>query len=202
MNTARAALRIFALAGVSLSLIGCETVREAAGVVKEPPDEFAVLTKSPLVIPPDFNLRPPKPGASPTNQSSPTESAQAALFAEDPATAAAAMPGSFSAEERVVLANTGGANADHSIRKQIASDAKAMEATDDSFTDMLLFGSPGADKGTALNADAEAQRLQAAKASGQQVASSPTANHPVVPAKPDDSATIGKDSGGWFDGIF
>ena len=201
MNTARAALRIFALAGVALSLIGCETVREAAGVVKEPPDEFAVLTKSPLVIPPDFNLRPPKPGASPTNQSSPTESAQAALFAEDPATAAAAMPGSFSAEERIVLASTRGANADHSIRKQIASDAKAMEATNDSFTDRLLFGSPGSDKGTALDADAETQRLQAAKTSGQQVASSPTANHPV-PAKPEDSATIGKDSGGWFDGIF
>jgi hypothetical protein len=201
MRTARAALCMFALAGVALSLIGCQSIREAAGVVKEPPDEFAVLTKSPLVVPPDFNLRPPKPGASPTNQTSPTESAQAALFAEDPATAAAAMPGNYSAEERVVLANTGGANADHSIRKQIASDAKAMEATDDSFTDRLLFGSPDPDKGTQLNADAEAQRLQAAKAGGQQVASSPTANHPE-PAKPQDSATIGKDSGGWFDGIF
>jgi hypothetical protein len=54
-----------------------------------------------------------------------------------------------------------------------------------------------------LNADAEAQRLQAANASGQQVASSPTANHPApAPAKPADSATISKDSGGWFDGIF
>jgi hypothetical protein len=201
MNTARTALRIFALAGVALSLIGCETVREAAGVVKEPPDEFAVLTKSPLVIPPDFNLRPPKPGASPTNQSSPTESAQAALFADDPATAAAAMPGTFSPEERIVLASTRGANSDHAIRKQIASDAKAMEATNDGFTDTLLFGAPDPDKGTPLNADAEAQRLQAAKANGQQVASSPTAKHPVS-AKPEDSATIGKESGGWFDGIF
>jgi hypothetical protein len=201
MNTARALARFLALAGVALSLIGCETFREAAGVVKEPPDEFAVVTKSPLVVPPDFNLRPPKPGASPTNQTSPTESAQAALYAEDPATAAAAMPGNYSAEERLVLANTGGANADHAIRKKIASDAKAMEATDDSFTDRLVFGSPDPDKGTPLNADAEAQRLQAAKAGGQQVASSPTANH-SAPAKPQDSATIGKDSGGWFDGIF
>ena len=201
MTIARATLRMFALAGVAVSLIGCDSIREAAGVVKEPPDEFAVVTKSPLVVPPDFNLRPPKPGASPTNQTSPTESAQAALFAEDPATAAAALPGSYSPEERLVLANTRGANADHAIRKQIASDAKAMEATDDSFTDNLLFGSPDPDKGTPLNADAEARRLQAAKAGGQQVASSPTANHPQ-PAKPEDSATIGKDSGGWFDGIF
>jgi len=201
MSIARATLRLFALAGVSVSLIGCESIREAAGVVKEPPDEFAVVTKSPLVVPPDFNLRPPKPGAQPTNQTSPTDSAQAALFSEDPATAAAQLPGSFSPEERIVLANSGGANADHGIRKQLASDLKSMEATDDSFTDNLLFGSPDPYKGAPLNADAEAQRLQTAQANGQQVASSPTATH-SAPAKPQDSATINKDSSGWFDGIF
>jgi hypothetical protein len=201
MTVARATLRIFALAGVAVSLIGCDSIREAAGVVKDPPDEFAVVTKSPLVIPPDFNLRPPKPGAQPTNQTSPTDSAQAALLGEDPANAAAQLPGSFSPEERVVLAGSGGANTDHAIRKQLASDLKSMEATDDSFTDSLLFSSPDPYKGAPLNADAEAQRLQTAKANGQQVVSSPTANHPA-PAKPGDSATISKDSGGWFDGIF
>ena len=201
MSIARASLRIVALAGVAVSLIGCDSIREAAGTVKEPPDEFAVVTKSPLVIPPDFNLRPPKPGAQPTNQTSPTDSAQAALFGEDPATAAAQLSGNFSPEERVILASSGGANADHAIRKQLASDLKSMEATDDSFTDNLLFGSPDPYKGSPLNADAEAQRLQAANANGQQVASSPTADHPA-PAKPADSATISKDSGGWFDGIF
>src|SRR5579871_6519212 len=106
MSRARTTLRIVALAGVAVSLIGCEAVREAAGVVKEPPDEFAVVTKSPLVVPPDFNLRPPKPGAQPTNQTSPTDSAQAALFADDPAAAAAQLPGSYSPEERVILANS------------------------------------------------------------------------------------------------
>jgi len=201
MSIVRASLRIVALAGVAVSLIGCDSIREAAGTVKEPPDEFAVVTKSPLVIPPDFNLRPPKPGAQPTNQVSATDSAQAALFGEDPASAAAQLQGNFSPEERVILANTGGANADHAIRKQLASDLKSMEATDDSFTDDLLFGSPDPYKGTPLNADAEAQRLQAANANGQQVSSSPTANHPE-PAKPADSATISKDGGGWFDGIF
>ena len=62
---------------------------------KQPPDEFAVLTKAPLVVPPDYNLRPPKPGAAPTNQTDPTDSAQSALFGSDPATVAASMPGQF-----------------------------------------------------------------------------------------------------------
>ena len=202
MSIARAGLRMVALVGVAVSLIGCESVREAAGIVKEPPDEFAVVTKSPLVIPPDFNLRPPKPGAQPVNQVSPTDSAQAALFGEDPGTAAAQMPGNYSPEERVILASSGGANADHAIRKQLASDLKSMEATDDSFTDNLIFGAPDPYKGSPLNADAEAQRIQAATANGQQVASSPTATHPAQPAKPADSATINKESSGWFDGIF
>src|SRR5438046_9990780 len=101
MNFART-LRFIALSGMALLLIGCDSIREAAGVVKEPPDEFAVVTKSPLVAPPDFNLRPPKPGAQPTNQSSPTDSAQAALFGADPATPAAQLPSNCSPDERAV----------------------------------------------------------------------------------------------------
>jgi hypothetical protein len=208
MSMTKNVVRAAALSAVALSLIGCESLREAAGITKEPPDEFAVLTKSPLVIPPDFNLKPPKPGAAPTNQVSPTQSAQSALFGDDPAAVAAAIPGNFSPEERIVLANTGGAAADPSIRKQIAADEKQMEATDDSFTDELLFSSPDPYKGAPLNADAEAQRIEAAKAQGQPVAATtnagngtqPAAKQP--PAKPADSATIQKDSGGWFDGIF
>ncbi|HEY3777812.1 MAG TPA: DUF3035 domain-containing protein [Rhizomicrobium sp.] len=197
----RDVLRIAVLAGAALSLIGCESIREAAGVTKEPPDEFAVVTKAPLVIPPDFNLRPPKPGAAPTNQASPTEAAQSALFDRDPTAAAAALPGNYSPEERSLLASSGAANADPAIRKQIASDAKQMESTDDSFTDALLFNSPDPYKGAPLDADAEAQRIDAAKAQGQQIAG--TLKPAGKPAeKPADSATIQKDGGGWFDGIF
>jgi hypothetical protein len=208
MSMTKTVMRAAALCAVAVTVIGCESLREAAGITKEPPDEFAVLTKSPLVIPPDFNLRPPKPGAAPTNQVSPTQSAQVALFGDDPAATAAAIPGSFSPEEKIVLATTGGAAADPSIRKQIASDEKQMEATDDSFTDQLMFSSPDPYKGTPVNADAEAQRIAAAKAQGQPVAGGANAGQATQaatkqpPAKPTDSATIQKDSGGWFDGIF
>lgn len=205
MNRMRDVLRLGLLAGAALSLIGCETIREAAGVTKEPPDEFAVVTKAPLVIPPDFNLRPPKPGAAATNQVSPTDAAQTALFGDD--TDVATLPGNYSPEERDVLAKSGGINADPSIRKQIASENKQMEATNDSFTDELLFGAPDPYKGAPLDADAEAQRIDKAKAQGQQIAGTSPAS--TAPAKPADSATISKDGGsnndsggGWFDGIF
>jgi len=202
--------RLLVLGGLGLLVTGCDSIREAAGITKEPPDEFAVVTKAPLVIPPDFNLRPPKPGASPTNQVSPTSSAQEALTGDDPAVIAAGMPTTFSEEEKVVLTKTGAAAADHGIRQQITADAKKMEAADETFTDKVLFRGPQPDTGTPVDADAESQRISDAKAQEKQPATSPPpATQPANDSqqsdtnkKPDDSAQIQKEKSGWLDDIF
>jgi Protein of unknown function (DUF3035) len=215
-NRARLALRLTALAGVSFALIGCQTIREAAGVTKEPPDEFAVVTKAPLVVPPDFNLRPPKPGAAPTNQASPVESAEAALYGEDPATIASQMTGNYSDEEKLILASSGAATSDHSIRQQITADNKQMELANDSLTNQLLFNTgPDPQAGNPVDADAEKERIDAAKTNGQPAGTTQTASTGQTPSpdtdtsskKPDDSATIKKEGAGsgwfgWLDGIF
>jgi len=44
------------------------------------PDEFTVARQAPLVIPPDFSLTPPKPGAARANDVSPNAQALDALF--------------------------------------------------------------------------------------------------------------------------
>jgi Protein of unknown function (DUF3035) len=192
-------LRFAALGGMALVLVGCDSIREAAGVTKEPPDEFAVVTKAPLVMPPDYNLRPPKPGAAPTNQYSPTESAAASMFGEDPAEIAKQMTGDYSQEEKLILATSGAAVSDHAIRQQLAADAKSMEATNDDLTNKLLFQTgPDPQAGNPLDSDSEKQRLDAAKSSQQ-------TNSTVTPddAKDNkDSATIDKSGNGWLDGIF
>ena len=41
-----------------VGLAGCS----ALGGKKNPPDEFAIATKAQLVVPPDYSLRPPRPG--------------------------------------------------------------------------------------------------------------------------------------------
>ena len=41
----------------SLALGGCGGVRQSLGLVRTSPDEFAVVAKPPLVLPPDFGLR-------------------------------------------------------------------------------------------------------------------------------------------------
>ncbi|MFM5918040.1 MAG: DUF3035 domain-containing protein [Novosphingobium sp.] len=44
------------------------------------PDEFAVQRQAPLVVPPDFALTPPAPGAPRPNDASTAQQAQTALF--------------------------------------------------------------------------------------------------------------------------
>ena len=80
----------------AMALMGCQSLRDAAGLQKKSPDEFAVTTKAPLVIPPDFNLRPPMPGAPPSNSRDPSTNAELALFNNaDPQTVANGIVGSW-----------------------------------------------------------------------------------------------------------
>ena len=133
----------FAILGVGLMLLSaCQSLRDEAGLTKQSPDEFAVTTKAPLIVPPDFNLHPPSPGAAPLNQTDPTSSAEVAMFStNDPTTVAASMSGSYTAGERMLLANAGVQNTDPTIRAQLQSDEKNMQGADSSFTDRIL-GSP------------------------------------------------------------
>ena len=51
------------LAGAS-PIAGCTDLKKSIGLEPTLPDEFAVESRAPLTIPPDFDLRPPQPGAS------------------------------------------------------------------------------------------------------------------------------------------
>ncbi len=138
----KAVLRFAILATALAAVSACSTLRDEAGLTKQSPDEFAVTTKAPLIIPPDFNLRPPSPGAAPLNQTDPNSSAEIALFNNsDPATVAAQMRGNYSASEKMLLANAGVQNANPTIRAELQSDAGNMQGADRSFTDRIL-GSP------------------------------------------------------------
>lgn len=155
-------VRAAALMASGFVLVGCQTIRDAAGINKKPPDEFAVVTKAPLIIPPEYNLIPPKPGAAPTNQTSPVDVAQTTLYNADPTAVAKTITGNFSDGEKLLLAYAGAANVSHNIRQQIAADNHRMQNSDDTFTNNILFGS-STDEGQPLDADAEKKRLDETK---------------------------------------
>jgi hypothetical protein len=195
----RLLLQLLLVGSVAAVVSGCDTIRDAAGQTKDSPDEFAIVTKAPLVIPPDFNLHPPSAGAAPTNQIAPTQAAQAALFTADPATVAASLPAQMSTGERYLLVKAGVQNADPAIRQEIASDSAATRAGDESFTNNLLFGSSTPSAGTAVDADAEARRIDAEKAGG---AAAPAPNVPPTATPPSATPPPEEHHGSWWDDLF
>ena len=65
------------ITATSAMLAGCG----GGGILnRERPDEFAVQRQAPLVVPPDFNLTPPAPGAPRPAEGSTAEQALEALF--------------------------------------------------------------------------------------------------------------------------
>ena len=116
------ATKLIALAAIGLTLCGCTAFRTAIGATKNPPDEFTVLTKAPLVIPPDFNLRPPQPGAAARNEPNPDIQAREALFPQNAAAQAAALGAEYSEGEKFLLTRTNALAVDPNIRRSVTTD--------------------------------------------------------------------------------
>ena len=102
----RKAITLFA--GLSLVTLasGCAHNRIGRGG----PDEFTVARQAPLVIPPDFSLTPPKPGAARANDTSANAQALDALFGGT---------APRSASETATLAAAGADSEDPGIRSQV-----------------------------------------------------------------------------------
>lgn len=140
-----------AVVAAAAATSGCGTIAGALGAGKRSPDEFRVVTQAPLTLPPDYSLRPPRPGEPRPSELEPDQEARAALFGDNVAANA-------SQGERTLVQNAGAATVDPNIRDQIDFEAQGIVRRDQSFVDNLLsFGS--SNPNTALNAEAEAQRL-------------------------------------------
>lgn len=85
-------LTIAAGLGLMLALGGCSGIGDALGFSKRAPDEFEVLAKAPLVVPPDYNLRPPAEEELALKERNPREMALRALFPPKARTAMPALP--------------------------------------------------------------------------------------------------------------
>jgi hypothetical protein len=98
--------RLILIASIAAtSLGGCASVRQALGSEKLAPDEFRVVSKAPLVVPPEFNLRPPRPGEARPMELRADLQARTAVFGVQMGVAA-------SEGEKLLVARAGGTNAD------------------------------------------------------------------------------------------
>jgi hypothetical protein len=79
--------RIASLVGACLSLLalsGCGSVSTMLGMDRAGPDDFAVESRAPLLIPPYFTVRPPSRGAPRPNETTAADRARKVIDAAGP----------------------------------------------------------------------------------------------------------------------
>lgn len=135
------------VAGVALAalgLSGCGSTRQALGMSKVTPDEFRVVTKAPLVVPPEYALRPPGQGEP-----------QLELDAARNAARAARQNVARSSGEQVLVAKAGADRADPLIAYVVDDQFGDVARKEKGWADRVMFwrdDAPAADAAAAPSA--------------------------------------------------
>jgi Protein of unknown function (DUF3035) len=169
----------------SLALGGCSAFENLGGGKKISPDEFKIVSHSPLTMPPNAELRPPRPGEPRPQEVTPADQAKEALSpalagrtqqrvtgAGPGAAGPAAAPGRTGSEQALV-AKAGGGNIDPNIRSRVNQDTKTLNDNDKSFVDSLIFWQNTPPPGVIIDPTKEQQRLRDAQAAGQPASGNP-----------------------------
>ena len=153
--------RILLVAAAGLLLAGCSSISQSLGLDPAVPDEFTVVTKAPLTLPPDFTLRPPVPGAPRPQEIQPQQQARAALLNPggggnivDPAVATQ----NRTVGEVALLANAGAVDPDPGIRALVDLENAQLLNQGNGFLEQVLFWQQP--KTDVLDPIAEAERLR------------------------------------------
>ena len=154
---------------VVLAMSGCSDLKRTLGYEKAPPDEFQVVSRAPLSMPPDFTLRPPNSGAVRPQEGTTLDQARAALLGEHRVQPLATV--GRDSGDMVLLKRVGADQIQPGIRELVDKETLALAEEGHSFTDKLVFwrktAPPGA--GEQLDAAKEARRLQQDQALGRPV---------------------------------
>jgi hypothetical protein len=165
-------LTCVALGGLLLG--GCSAFENLGGGKKVSPDEFKIVSHSPLTMPPNAELRPPRPGEPRPQETTPADQAKEALSptmagrvqartnTAGPPTGA---PGD--ASEQALIAKAGAGGIDPNIRSQVNRDTRTLAEDDKTWIDSLIFWRDAPTPGVVLDPTKEQQRLRESQASGQ-----------------------------------
>jgi hypothetical protein len=178
------------------SLCACDSgadLKSALGFDRQAPDEFTVVARAPLAMPPDYSLRPPRAGALRPQDTTPTQMAKNTVFrtptdnkdAPDPPI----IQGDRSNGEVALLKQVGAGSADPNIRRILASENSRVLESDRTFIDSLIFWRKAEEPGVVVDPVKEAQRLRENDADGKPVTEGET---PIIERK----------KKGWLEGIF
>ncbi|MGB0749593.1 MAG: DUF3035 domain-containing protein [Magnetospiraceae bacterium] len=162
----------FAAMAILLSACsGGNSVREALGMGRNSPDEFTVYQRAPLVLPPDYALRPPRPGEPRPQETAPRQTARNALFSADrregytsPETGK-----EFSRAEESLLIEANAVQVDGAVRDQVDQESTVLAREDGTLTEAIMFWDTPPPFGTVVDPNKEYERIRTNQAEGKPV---------------------------------
>ena len=202
---------LLASALTSLTLLtacGGSTVKETLGLSRNSPDEFRVLPRPALSVPPQFGLRPPAmPGEVVANgeipaskqaealvMGTPVATTQSETFKLNDGGTSAAQPavldsgpkGKTSAETQF-LQNAGAAQADPSVRSALMQEASAVQPQEEEKSSWWNIMPSSQPKEPIVQPGKEVERIEQNKAENKPITEGETPE-----AKPRDRGVLGK----------
>ncbi len=160
-------VKLFIIILVLSATSGCEKTREIIGLNKKAPDEFAVYSRAPLSLPPNYALRPPSPGASRPQATNTRDQAKEAIDKLGIGTGQKTPASASSPGIELLLKRTGGIDADHAIRSMINRETSILAVEDKSLSDKIMFWGANNEYGSVVDPDKEAKRIQQNQALGK-----------------------------------
>jgi hypothetical protein len=164
----------FAAVLCGLALGGCGALANIGGGKKVSPDEFKIVSHSPLTMPPNAELRPPRPGEPRPQEMTPADQAKEALspalagrVQQRTAGGGGAPPPRVTGSEQALVAKAGQGGIDPNIRSRVNQDTKTINDSDKGFIDGLIFWQDPLPTGTVVDPTKEQQRIRDAQAAGQ-----------------------------------
>jgi len=121
-------------------LAGCGGFSDALGLSRSSPDEFTVLTKEPLVVPPNVNLRPPSRGEAVPPEVRSVNRSREVVFGRG-----VKRDDNLSTGENVILARAGATEATKEIRDVVEgeqSNTPQARKEDGQVDDILFWRAP------------------------------------------------------------
>ena len=152
-------------------LIGCSSARDIVGLGKQSPDEFEVVTRAPLSLPPDYGLRVPIPNISRTQEKSVRDSADDLISSRGSSSRQKLSRrnrlGATSPAEDAILGRAQARSSDDSIRAKLSSDNKTISGTDKKLIDKIIFWQGAEKPGAILDPEKESKRIKDLKSDGK-----------------------------------
>ncbi len=158
----RAGAVVGCLAAFGLTLSACTNLMDSLGLTKKAPDEFRVVTRAPLSLPPDFILRPPRPGAPRPQEPTVLDRARSTLYG----TPSRSARGARSKGEQALLKSARATEVSPAIRLTIEREQALRVEQDETLLETLMFWTTSESSGTVVDPTKEAARIRQASAAG------------------------------------